>query len=153
MNDHDISPVSIASADMRGWWIEMRSTSFLLCGPNRNDLGRFGYFERCPRGYRFPAADAPAAAEAAAEASRWFRREWRPDFTLTYPYGLGRIIEARRVEEWIELRCTAFVEVGDLEPTLEFSYVELPALRAALARRARPRRRRNKKERDDPPIP
>lgn len=153
MNDHDASPVSIASADMRGWWIEMRSTSFLLCGPGRDYLGRFGYFERCPLGYRFPAADVCAAAEAAAEASRWFRREWRPDFSQRYPYGLGRLIEARRVEEWIELRCTGFVEEGELEPTLEFSYVELPALRAALARRARPRRRRNAKEHHDSPIP
>ena len=151
MNEHNITPVSIATAEMRGWWVEMRASSFLLCGPNRNEDGVYGYFERCPLGYRFPAEDIEAAWESMREASRWFRREWRPDFALSNPFGLDRGIDARLVGDAIELHCTAFTETGTVEASLQFTYTELPALRAALARRARPRRKRQAKEHDANP--
>lgn len=151
MDNRYVTPVSIATAEMYGWWVEMRTTTFLLCGPHRPDCDRTGYFERSPLGYRFPFADVEAAWESMREASRWFRREWRPDFTLPQPFGVNRGVEARRVGDWVELQCPAFTETGDVEASLEFTYTELPGLRAAIARRARPRRKRLAKETDANP--
>lgn len=149
MEYHTDTPVSIATAQMRGWWVEMRTTSFALWGPHVTEPGRGGYFERCPLGYRFPAADVDAAWAAMVQASRWFRKEWRPDFTQTHPYGLDRSVEVRRVGEWIELQCPDFPRTEPETDVLEFTYTELPELRAAMGRRARPRRRRTAKERHE----
>lgn len=146
MDNGDVTPVSIATAAMRGWWVEMRAASFLLCGPAAPREERRAYFERCRLGYRFPAADVEAAWESLREASRWFRGHWRPDFALPHPFGLDRRVQARRVGEWIELQCTAFTETEPEEASLEFTYTELPGLRAGLARRARPGRKRLMKD-------
>lgn len=147
MHNDFTTPVSIATPDMRGWWVEMRSTGFLLWGPHTTAPGRRGYFERCELGYRFPAEDADAAAASMRQASYWFRKEWRPDFTQPCPFGPDRGVSAHRVGEWIELRCTDFAEDEAETDLLEFTYTELPGLRASIARRARPRRKRLKKER------
>lgn len=148
MDNHDTTPVSIATADMRGWWVEMHTTSFILWGPHVTEPGRGGYFQRCPLGYRFPAGDVEAAWESLRQASYWFRKQWRPDFGLPHPYGLDRGIGARRVGDWIELHCPDFAETDPETDSLEISYTELPGLRAAIGRRARPRRKRLKKEPD-----
>ena len=153
MDNHYVSPVSIATADMRGWWVEMRTTSFLVWGPHVTEPGRKGYFQRCPLGYRFPAGDVEAAWEATTQASRWFRKEWRPDFTQLHPYGLDRGVQARRAGEWIELQCPDFPRTDLETDVLEFTYTELPGLRAAMGRRARPRRKRLAKEHDAEPQP
>jgi len=151
MSDHYATPVSIATAEMRGWWVEMRTTSFVLWGPHTTEPGRTGYFQRCPSGYRFPYADIEAAWEAMRQASRWFRKEWRPDFTETHPYGIGRVVQVARVGEWVELHCKSFAETADETDFLEFTYTELAGLRAAMHRRARPRRKRLAKEDDADP--
>lgn len=147
MDNNFTTPVSIATADMCGWWVEMRSTGFALWGPRSAAIERRSYFQRCALGYRFPAADVEAARAAMVQASRWFRKEWRPDFAEATPYGLDRGVSAHRVGEWIELRCTDFAETGAETDLLEFSYSELPGLRASIGRRARPRRKRLTKER------
>lgn len=151
MEHQHTTPVSIATAEMRGWWVEMRDTSFVLCGPHITELGRSGYFQRCLLGYRFPAADIDAASAAMGQASYWFRKEWSPDFTLPHPYGIDRGVHVVRTGDWIDLQCPEFAETADETDFLEFTYTELPGLRAAMDRRARPRRKRLKKEHDADP--
>jgi hypothetical protein len=151
MDNHYVTPVSIATVDMRGWWVEMRTNGFLLWGPHVTEPGTGGYFKRCLLGYRFPASDVEAAWSATTQASRWFRKEWRPDFTQPHPYGLDRGVHVCRVGEWIELQCLDFAETAEETDVLEFTYTELPRLRAAMGRRARPRRRRQAKEHDADP--
>jgi len=153
MDNHFTTPVSIATAAMRGWWVEMRTATFVLWGPHLTTPGRRGYFQRCDLGYRFPTEDVEAAWAAMTQASRWFRKEWRPDFTQEFPYGVDRGVQACRVGDWIELHCPGFTETDDELDALEFTYTELPGLRAAMHRRARPRRKRLTKEHDAEPQP
>lgn len=151
MNNHHTSPISIATVEMCGWWVEMRSASFVLCGPHITMPGRSGYFQRSLLGYRFPAVDVEAAWKSTVQASYWFRKEWSPDFGLEHPYGIDRKVQVSRVGDWIELICPSFTETEDETDFLEFTYTELPGLRAAMGRRARPRRKRLKKEQDADP--
>lgn len=144
MSDSVVTPVSMSTSLMAGWWVEMRPSTFVLCAPAARP------FERCALGWRTDLTEAEPMRVALVAASRWHRSVWRFNPAEGFVFGVNRRVRVVAVGAHMELRCADLIEEEPVTTALEFNYIELPALRAAVARRARPRRRQYTLEKKEP---
>lgn len=112
----------------------MGDVSFLLHAPDGIR------FEPVGDAWTIPVDQAPALREAARIASKWLRKEWRPDFDRQHPFGLDRHVAVRRSGSTVTIRVPG--AVVQATASLEFHYLELPRLRGAFERLAAGPRKR-----------
>lgn len=108
----------------------MGETSFLMCAPPEAEapfLARDGE-------WRFSTAHVRGMCETLRIASRWLRREWRPDFSNDLPYGPNRHLALRRHGDDIRIHGFDAPTASESKHELEFYYVELPGLRSSIER-------------------
>lgn len=108
----------------------MGATSFLMCAPPEAEAP----FRSHKRMWQFGTAHVVGMSETLRIASRWLRREWRPDFSSDLPYGPNRHLALRRHGDDIRIHGIEAPPGPEAKHELEFSYVELPGLRSSIER-------------------
>lgn len=124
----------------------MGDTSFLLCTDPASPPG----FTAESGTWRIDPACLLAVRETLRLASKWLRREWKPDFTREQPFGTGRGLRLRYAGPSIAITGLP-TPAAEATYELEFHYVELPYLRSSIeCYIAKPRRHSVTRTQGDP---
>lgn len=108
----------------------MGETSFLVCAPPEAEAP----FRAHEGAWHFHTGHVMGLRETLRIASKWLRREWKPDFSRDLPFGPNRHLALRRRGDDIRIHRLDVPGGPAVRHDLEFHYVELPGLRSSVER-------------------